>query len=380
MKSAQYSYNREQWTEHSRSDALDYHTVQLVLAFGNKTLLQGDLIYTYLRQRFPVADIALCSTAGEIFGTEVHDETVVAIAIHFDHTPIAAHSITIGEEENSYEAGIRLLQQFNTDGLVSLFLLSDGSRVNGSELVRAFNTLENKDILVTGGMAGDGDHFHTTLAGLNRSPEEGVILGIGFYGDKLLVGHGSRGGWEMFGLEKTVTRSRDNVLFEIDGKNALELYKKYLGPEASLLPGSALLFPLSVTIPQTGEKVVRTILSIDQQDGSMTFAGDIPEGASVRFMRANFDKITNAAADAACQAQHSGAMQPHLAVLVSCVGRKLILQSRADEGPEAIDEVFGHKTMIGGFYSYGEISPVVKNGPCQLHNQTMTITTFYEKE
>lgn len=377
---SQYRYDRLQWIGHPDNDILDHGLVQLVLAFGARELLQDDAVYSFLRQDFPAADIAICSTAGEIFGVEVHDGSVVAIAIQFAHTRVETQAITIDPRETSYEAGRRLLERFDTKGMVSLFILSDGSEVNGSELVRALNMEGGKTVLVTGGLAADGGNFRTTLVGLNGPPRSRVILGVGFYGDKLQVGHGSQGGWEMFGLEKTVTRSRDNVLYEIDHKNALNIYKKYLGPEAALLPGSALLFPLSVTIPQTGEKVVRTILSIDQDNGSMTFAGNIPEGATVRFMRANFDKITHAAADAALQAQHSGAVQPRLALLVSCVGRKLILQARADEGPEAIDEVFGHQTMIGGFYSYGEISPVVASGPCQLHNQTMTITTFYEKE
>lgn len=380
MKSAQYCYTREQRTAHAKNDLLDPNIVQLVLAFGDKDLLQDGLMYATLKTDFPVSDIAMCSTAGEIFGTEVHEASVVVIAIQFAHTTIATHAITLAPGETSYEAGRRLLAQFDRRRLVSIFVLSDGSDVNGSELVRAFDTPGGNDIPVTGGLAGDGSNFRTTLVGLNGPPAERVVLGIGFYGDKLQVGHGSQGGWEMFGLEKTVTRSKGNVLYEIDHKNALDIYKRYLGPEADLLPGSALLFPLSVTIPETGEKVVRTILSINQDEGSMTFAGNIPEGASVRFMRANFDKITNAAAEAALQAQHSGAQYPQLALLVSCVGRKLILKARADEGPEAIDEVFNHKTMIGGFYSYGEISPVAKSGPCQLHNQTMTITTFYEEE
>lgn len=234
-------------------------------------------------------------------------------------------------------------------------------------------------MLITGGLAGDGDQFQSTLVALDAPPREGLIAGIGFYGDKLQVHHGSQGGWEMFGLEKTVTRSEGNILYEIDGKNALQLYKKYLGAEADSLPGSALLFPLSVILPN-GEQVVRTILSIDDNEGSMRFAGDIPQGAQVRLMKANFDKITNAASGAALQSLVATGARPGLALLISCVGRKLILQSRTDEEVAAVNEVFGDGTLLTGFYSYGEISPIVSGGNCQLHNQTMTITTFYEAE
>jgi hypothetical protein len=182
----------------------------------------------------------------------------------------------------------------------------------------------------------------------------------------------------MFGPERTVTGSAGNVLYEIDYKNALELYIKYLGPEASQLPGSALLFPLSVSIPGSIEPVVRTILSIDHERNCMTFTGDIPHGARVRFMKANFDKLTGAAANAAVYAMGNASSNVDFALLVSCVGRKIILGSRIDEEVEAVKEVLGGKVKMAGFYSYGEISPFNNSETCQLHNQTMTITTFYE--
>ena len=112
----------------------------------------------------------------------------------------------------------------------------------------------------------------------------------------------------------------------------------------------------------------------------MTFAGDIPKGAKVRFMRANFDKLTSAASDAAIQTQIVNATPPAFALLISCVGRKMILSSRTEEEVDAVDEIFKHKTLLSGFYSYGEISPLLKGQGCQLHNQTMTITTFDEAE
>jgi hypothetical protein len=242
------------------------------------------------------------------------------------------------------------------------------------------NDVSKQKILITGGLAGDGSNFQSTLIGLDAQPESGMIAGIGFYGNKLKVGHGSLGGWDMFGLEKTVTKSDSNVLYEIENKNALEIYKKYLGPEAQTLPGSALLFPLAITLPGSNEQVVRTILSINEDEGSMTFAGDIPEGSQVRFMKANFDKIINAAAGAALQSYTENNHPPKLALLISCVGRKLILQARVDEEVEAIDEIFNNKTFLTGFYSYGEISPILSGSDCQLHNQTMTITTFDETE
>lgn len=380
MKASLYQYRDGIFNRQENSQSFDEAKANLVLCFGAKSVLEGPDCFNKLKDMFPVAEIAMCSTAGEILNAEVFDDTVSVTPVLFEKTEIKSQSVKIEDYPDSFSAGVALINKFDHNDLGYVFILSDGSKVNGSELVRGVNSVALPGLIVTGGLAGDGSNFQSTLIGLNAPPTHGLILGIGFYGSNLKVHHGSQGGWEMFGLEKAVTRSKENVLYEIDNKNALELYKKYLGNEAESLPGSALLFPLSVVLPDTGEQVVRTILSINEEDGSMTFAGDIPQGAQVRFMKANFDKITNAASGAALQSLADENSSPVLAVLISCVGRKLILQSRVDEEVTAVDEIFKHKTLLTGFYSYGEISPILPGSQCQLHNQTITITAFDEVE
>ena len=70
---------------------------------------------------------------------------------------------------------------------------------------------------------------------------------------------------------------------------------------------------------------------------------------------------------------------PDLALLISCVGRKLILKQRIEEEVDGVREALGATTKLTGFYSYGEISPFTPGAKCELHNQTMTITTFLER-
>jgi hypothetical protein len=168
-------------------------------------------------------------------------------------------------------------------------------------------------------------------------------------------------------------------LYTIGDKAALDIYKEYLGKYAEELPGAALLFPLSMRITEDDEPVVRTILSIDETNKSMTFAGDMPKGALVRFMKANLDRLIDASASAAQNSLEPFSKGAELAILVSCVGRKLVLGQRTDEEVEAAREVFGDKAIMTGFYSYGEISSHNPNARCELHNQTMTITTLSEK-
>jgi hypothetical protein len=264
-------------------------------------------------------------------------------------------------------------------GLAYIMIISDGAIVNGSELIRGVNAVVQNKVPVTGGLAGDAARFQSTLVGLNGPAVSGKIVGIGLYGDHLKISHGSMGGWDMFGPERSITKSSANTVYEIDDKDAIDLYKTYLGKYADELPGSALLFPLSVTLPGSDEPVVRTILTIDNENKAMVFAGDVPVGAKVRFMKANFDKLVDAAAQASNNAFAMNLKEtPKLALLISCVGRKLILDNRTEEEVMAVSEAFGPGTLLTGFYSYGEISPFTQNTQCQLHNQTMTITTFDE--
>ncbi|HEY9196921.1 MAG TPA: FIST C-terminal domain-containing protein, partial [Mucilaginibacter sp.] len=218
----------------------------------------------------------------------------------------------------------------------------------------------------------------STFTGLDEVPAQGNVIAIGFYGDNLLVNHGSSGGWDEFGPQRTITRSDKNVLFEIDHKSALDLYKEYLGEYVNELPGSALLFPISLSIKDSERKLVRTILTVNEEEKSMTFAGNMPEGSNVRLMKANFEKLIRASSSAAVDASDKGSLA-ELAIMVSCVGRKLVLNERTDEELVAAKEIFGDNTVITGFYSYGELSPLNKGSNCELHNQTMTITTFAEK-
>lgn len=378
METALYQLSGKDWLAHGGMDMKDKKNARLVMCFASKEKLAGAGIYGTIKESFPSAEILMCSTSGEIFHETVQDNSLVAAAIKFDDTVIETASVNIVDFENSYAAAEALIKKLPRKGLVNILVFSDGSMVNGSELVKGLNDAAGNNILITGGLAGDGSAFVSTLVGLNEQPAQGNIIAVGFYGDKISVTHGSQGGWDTFGPEREVTRSSGNKLFEIDNKNALELYIKYLGPDAEQLPGSALLFPLSVIIPGSPQPVVRTILSIDRDQHSMTFAGDIPVGSKVRFMKANFDKLTSAATKAAQQTLLGKKCKPGFSLLVSCVGRKLILGNRIDEEVEAVIESLGDQTPVAGFYSYGEISPFNEGGDCRLHNQTMTITSFYE--
>ena len=265
------------------------------------------------------------------------------------------------------------------DKLAHVLVLSDGLTVNGSDLVRGLIEHLPEGVAITGGLAGDGARFGETLVFTGEGPERGAIAAIGLYGSRLKIGFGSLGGWDPFGPERLVTRSKGNVLFELDGRPALALYKQYLGEHAKGLPATGLLFPLSVRALPGDTPLVRTILAVDEHEQTMTFAGDVPEGARVRLTKSNVDRLVDGAVGAAQASRPAGAAAPDLAILISCVGRKLVLKQRVEEEVEGVRDVLGERALLTGFYSYGEIAPFSAGERSELHNQTMTITTFIEE-
>jgi hypothetical protein len=351
--------------------------VQLALVFGDRKLLLECNCIEILKKQFPNSEIISCSTAGEISNNCVYDDSIQAVIIEFSKTTIKTETIFYMDYENGFEAGKALINKFDPIGLSYIYVLSDGSFVNGSDLTDGMNSVLEKNIPITGGLAGDNDRFEKTIVGINNNYKEGQIVAVGFYGDSIQVGHSSLGGWDLFGPEKTVTNSEKNILSELDNKNALAIYKEYLGQFSENLPSSALLFPLAVKIENKPDYVVRTILNIDEDKQTMTFAGNIPLHSKVRLMKANFNRLIEASSIAA-NTSLKMVKEPKLALLISCVGRKIILGPRVDEEVEAVRKVVGDKTIITGFYSYGEISPFNSSFNCELHNQTMTITTFNE--
>lgn len=378
MKTEQYHYINDSWKHVDSSTALpDRSKCQLVFVFGAPQIISQPTVFNFVKEQYPSADIVFSSTSGEIMNDEVFDDSAVVTAIEFNKTVVKSVVTDIKQHNGSFESGLFLLKQLQGPDLKLVFVISDGTHVNGSELVSGLNENNINNVIITGGLAGDAARFSKTFTGLNEVPTEGKLIALGFYGDDIEIGHGSSGGWDEFGHERTITKSDKNVLHEIDGKNALDLYKQYLGDYVSELPGSALLFPLSIRINGSQENLVRTILSIDENEKSMTFAGNLPEGSKVRLMKANFDKLIDAASTAA-DFSSVEKKSPSLAILVSCVGRKLVLQERSDEEIVAAKEMLGGNTCITGFYSYGEISPFKTGTNCELHNQTMTITTITE--
>ena len=352
----------------------------LLLVFGAMGWL-SEVVNT-LGQLFPDAIRMGCSTAGEISARGVSDQTCVVTAVRFEHTQLVSSSTVLTGMADSLTAGQRLAQQLPQDGLRAVVVLGQGVAINGSALIEGLTSVLGKKIPLTGGLAGDAAAFRETWVLDNTGVHNNHLVCLGLYGEALSFTHGSFGGWQPFGPARKVTRCANNVLFELDGEPALAVYKRYLGEHAKDLPGVGLLFPFAMLgSDHTEMGVIRTILGMDEVSGSLTLAGDIDPTGYLRLMHASTDALVDGA-DAAAQMAQPGpsalAASQSLALLVSCVGRKLVMGGRVDEEVEAIGAVFGQHCMLTGFYSNGEISPLAAHTDCKLNNQTMTVTLLTE--
>jgi len=374
-RNIQYKENKWHNLESDDNDAVD-----VLLVFTAINLL-NDNILSLLTNQFKNAKIITCTTAGEINQTNVDENSMICSAIQFEKTPTEAVIDNLNNYKNSFELGANLAKKLNKTDLTHIFMLADGNLVNGDDLLTGINSEIGNKIQISGGIAGDGNRFQKTLVGLNADCKEGNVVLLGLYGKHIQVGTGNQAGWDVFGPEKTITKSDGNFLHEIDGENALDMYKTYLGRYAKELPASALLFPISIKSKDHDFYIVRTILSIDNENKIMKFAGNVPEGSTIRFMKSNFDRLVFAASEAGVEAcENFGEKnKPELAIIVSCVGRKLVLANRIEEEVEAAVECFPNSTKVIGFFSYGEISPQKDDHISYLHNQTITITTFSER-
>ncbi|ENY3837911.1 FIST signal transduction protein [Vibrio vulnificus] len=376
MKIEQIVWQEGHWQGLSSSSQLDSINT-LIIVFGRAS----DASLVQLSAKMPHSQVIGCSTAGEIIDNTILENAVVATIILFEKSTIHLASAHIEEGvRTSFNIGVQLGQELSShkDNLKHVFVLSDGLLINGGYLVEGFRSVLPSDVQVTGGVAGDGEHFSRTFVTSGVKTESGAVVALGLYGESLDIRFGSRGGWCPFGMERKVTQAKDNVLYELDDQNALDIYKAYLGDLADELPASGLRFPLEITLPEKNLKLVRTLLATNENDGTITFAGNIPKGVSAKLMRASSDSLIDGARLAASLCHDEENQAPTVAILISCVGRKLLLRQLAEDEVEAVHHELGENVVICGFYSYGEIAPIDKNGKSELHNQTMTITTLRE--
>jgi len=362
-------------------DVLQSEQPQWITVFGHTSYFERGDLGIRLKAIFPNAEIIGCSTAGEIANDGVYDNKLIVTGVKLKHPNLKATWCEVNGAADSRNSGKNLTKQFSKSDLSAVFVLSQGVNVNGSDLIAGMKENLNNETIITGGLAGDSGSFKKTYVVCNEKVGSNITAGIAFYGKSLKITTGSMGGWEPFGPVRRVTKSKANILYTLDGEPALELYKKYLGEHAKNLPASGLFFPFAI-LKENGDQtgLIRTVLAINENDGSLISAGDIPENSIIRLMTGKTANLVKGATDAAHSAvagMNGIKVEDSFAILVSCVGRKLVMADDTDDEVEAVQALMP-KTAVTGFYSYGEICPYGFVSDCKLHNQTMTISYFSE--
>jgi hypothetical protein len=354
-------------------------SANLVLVFGSVKRFDESKLSATLKERYPTAQIIGCTTAGEINGEGVFDDSLQVTAIQWERTSMRVADLRVSDMKSSFQTGASLATTLKTDNLRAILVFSDGLSVNGTDVLKGLHSVVGNDIPIVGGMAGDNAAFTRTLLLHNESVSSNQVIAIGLYGNHLITANGALGGWKPYGPPRKVTRSDKNVVYEMDGKPALPLYRMYIGEHyAKGLPGTGLKFPFAI-VGAGGRDVetVRTLLSIDAANNSLTFAGDVPEGETVRLCQTTHDRLVEGAGGAAKMVSASlptlAATFPGLAICVSCVGRKLVMAEQISDEIRIVKDTLGAQASITGFYSNGEFCPGSNTDQSVLHNQTMTI-------
>jgi hypothetical protein len=353
-------------------------TANLVLVFGSVKRFSDGKLSSFLKARYPTAQLVGCTTSGEIGPSGVFDDSIQITAIGWEKTVQRVAQTKMTGMQSSFDAAAGLAKQLKADSLRTLLVISDGLNVNGSELLKGFQSVLG-DVPIVGGLAGDGGAFVKTLQLFNETVSDNQVIAVGLYGNSLITSSGALGGWKPYGPPRKITKSEKNVVFEMDDKPALPLYRMYIGEAFSRgLPGTGLKFPLAVIEEGKREvEKIRTLLAIDPKTNSLTFAGNVEEGETVRLCQTNHERLVEGAGGAANLVMSglgdSKTNQPGLALCVSCVGRKGVMADQVSDEVKLVQQILGPQTHVAGFYSYGELAPRPNTTDSVLHNQTMTI-------
>jgi hypothetical protein len=320
-----------------------------------------------------------CTTSGEISDNGLSINSAVLGGIVTDCIEFEIVAVQ-GLGKDSAAAGRRLAASFSSTPRL-LHIFSDGLTGNGCAILKGIADVLGGGVPVNGGAAGDNGDFIKTLQFSRNVIHSDAVCGVAFYGD-FRLGTGVQSGWAPIGLAKKVTRAKGKTVYELNGEPALNVFERFLGQHADKLPAIGVEYPLGFIRPiqggeQGGHYILRATMSVNRKDRSITFAGEIPEGAMVNMTCGDKSSILKAAETAAKEARAAmTGTAPEIIFCYSCMARKIVLGGRTEEEIEQIQAEFGPQIPIIGFYSYGEFCPVGSAVQNYLHNETITLSVL----
>lgn len=374
MLAGQYQFTESGWT---LLGGVEPPHPDLVVVFGSAepAVLRGAA--AALRGGFPEAQIVGCTTSGELLGGRILDGSIVAAAIQLSTAHVHAHSAKIGSRRDSYAAGRRLGEAIVAPALKGVLVLAEGIDCDGSQLLAGLCDAVGDQVPVFGGLAGDGIDFVVTRVAANGPFESGQAVAVGFYGKGFRIAQGLGVGWQPEQTIGPITNSAGSILYEIDQRPALDVLRRAAGLGRKITHADLLAAPLWIADPAwEASGIIRTIVGIDEDRGSLIMAGDLPRNGACSLMRTSVEALASSAAEAAGKAFEQVPSSSGLAFLVSCVGRRQVLGPAASAEAQAVSQVLRDMLQVG-FYSYGEIGPA--GASPRMHNQTICVTILSEE-
>ena len=313
----------------------------------------------------PQAKIIGTTTDGEILNNLVTTDKIVISVTSFEKATL---NVAIQENNNdSFSCGEELAKKLVKEDTKVLFLFSDGLHTNGETFLNGVKKI-SKDITLAGGMAGDTGHFEATYIFCNDGVISNGAVGISVNTDSLYIKTSYSFNWQEIGKILTVTKAKDNRVYEIDGKSAVDIYAQYLGDDiAGSLPAVGIEFPLIIS--RDGVKIARAVLG-KGDDGSLTFAGNLAVGDEVRFGYGNSDMILQ---ESVKTEDDFSSFSAETIFIYSCMARRRFLEEAISLELTPLANI----APTSGFFTYGEFFKAKK---CELLNQTMTVIAMSESD
>lgn len=318
------------------------------------------------------------TTVGEIYandtlGVHIEEKSITCMLTNLDQL---AFKIKLEETKNNLflECGKKIgkwvSKSFSNSGLLTI---TSGLNFNNESYI---NGLQPNIECFFGAVAGDDRHFKGTYVFSNNKIVENGVLALAIDRDKIDIVTARGFGWSGIGTQRIVTKSNENLVYSIDDKPALDFYKDYLNIKIEDMPNMGADYPIEVLL-KNGQIVYRAAIKINE-DGSLLFAGHVPEGSKVRISapigQLVVDEVKMSIEESMIDKKDYTA---DLVLVFPCAAHKALLGSFSIDEIEAVYKTTNNSPLIG-FYAYGEIASSGESNA--FHNETFVTVQLREKK
>jgi hypothetical protein len=361
-----------------------------VFVFGSIGYDQHSLVRT-VRQATGGAPLTGCSVEGTINGDDADESNFSVVVTVISSEELRwHHGIARGLEDDSRAVGERvtqdLLPRLSSDA-IGLFVFPDGRIDFGV----AMGNLDNFFAGLEGNLPserflplwGGGADYNFNMESFQYCDDEVISGGVSY---TLLSGK-ARAGWAIshgcipIGGKRVVTRSKGNVIYEIDGKPAIEVLKEYLPEHALVEDRDWMRYAISLALcfrapsyMKDEEYVVRGVPAVRMADGSIIVQTEVSEGTSIWFSSRDKEKISTGFNRMAAQIKHQlGGEKPKLVFQFECGtrGKMMFREQEKLELQKRFRQSLDPEAPWVGFYTVGEIGPVEEHNLRHLYTSVV---------